>query len=87
METPPFGLGVSIFRVDWRTLAQPIRTAAIITSRVIIEPTNTPALYQKLSEKAKQLKALGMSTDAIAKALGVSPRTVQRACGVKSFNK
>ena len=51
---------------------QPIRTAAIITAKIIIEPIKSQPLYLKLSKKAKELNALGMTADSIARAVGVA---------------
>lgn len=47
-----------------RTRHVPIRTASLINTKIIIEPINTQALYQRLSPKAKELRVLGMTFDA-----------------------
>jgi len=46
---------------NWRTRLQPIQTAAEITAHIKILPIHQPYLYQKLSQKATQLRLLGMS--------------------------
>jgi len=46
-------------------------------------PTRQTPSYQKLSIKAKQLHALGMSYHEIAKRLNMSEATIVRACKYK----
>ena len=64
---------------QWRMRLQPIRTASIISSKIIIEPLMQPVLYQKFSQKAKELYALGMSYREIAKQLKISKKTAKFA--------
>ncbi len=45
----------------WRTRLQSIRTAAEITAQIKIYPVRRVYLYQKYSQKAKELRLLGMS--------------------------
>jgi len=65
---------------SWRTRLQPIRTTAEITAHIKILPVNQPYLYQKLSQKATELRLLGMTNKQIAKALNTSKFTIRRAC-------
>jgi DNA invertase Pin-like site-specific DNA recombinase len=71
---------------NWRTRLQPIRTAAEITAHIKILPVHQPYLYQKLSQKATQLRLLGMSYQQIAKSLNINKRTVMKACKYKAKN-
>jgi len=64
----------------WRTRLQPIRTAAEITAQIKICPVRHTYLYQKFSQKAKELRLLGMSFEQIAKSLNISKKTVINAC-------
>jgi DNA-binding NarL/FixJ family response regulator len=59
---------------------QPIRTAAEITAQIKIYPVRRVYMYQKLSQKAKKLRLLGMSYEQIAKSLNISKKTVINAC-------
>ena len=59
---------------------QPIRTAAEITARIKILPVQLPYIYQKLSQKATELRLLGMTYQQIAQALKVNKGTVRKAC-------
>ena len=65
---------------SWRTRLQPIRTFGEITAHIKILPAHQPYLYQKLSQKATQLRLLGMTYQQIAKSLKVNKRTAIRAC-------
>jgi len=65
---------------NWRTRLQPIRTAAEITAQIKIKPVRRVYLYQKYSQKAKELRLLGMSYQQIAKSLNISKKTVINAC-------
>ena len=65
---------------DWRTRLQPIRTAAEITVQIKICPARRVYLYQKFSQKAKELRLLGMSYEQIAKSLNISKKTAINAC-------
>jgi DNA-binding XRE family transcriptional regulator len=58
---------------------QPIRTAAEITAQIKINPVRRVYMYQKCSQKAKELRLLGMSYQQIAKSLNVSRKTVINA--------
>ncbi len=58
---------------------QPIRTISEISADIKISPAKQIPLYQKISLKAKQLYALGMSYNQIAKKLSVGETTVIRA--------
>ena len=58
---------------------QPIRTAAEITVQIKIYPVRRVYLYQKYSQKAKELRLLGMSYEQIAKSLNISKKTVINA--------
>jgi len=69
----------TFFRKKWRTRLQPIRTESEIAIKIIIQPDQRTPLYQKYSEKVKELSVLGMSLRAIGKSLKVSKRTVTKA--------
>jgi len=64
---------------------QPIRTVAEITSQIKICPVRRVYLYQKYSQKAKELRLLGMSYQQIAKSLNISKKTVINACKYKKI--
>ena len=64
----------------WRTQLQPIRTFGEITAHIKIFPVHQPYLYQKLSQKATQLRLLGMSYQQIASSLNINRKTAVRAC-------
>jgi len=59
---------------------QPIRTAAEITAQIKIFPVRRVYMYQIFSQKAKELRLLGMSYEQIAKSLNVSKKTAINAC-------
>ena len=63
----------------WRTRLQPIRTAAEINAHIKILPAVRIPLYQKLAQKATELRLLGMTCEQIARSLNVSKTTVKRA--------
>lgn len=67
----------------WRTRSQPIRTAAQITASIKILPVKTPPLYQKLTQKVKELQLLGLSYKEIAKRLNISQGTITNALKYK----
>ncbi|MHB1275000.1 MAG: hypothetical protein ACYC0D_03810 [Candidatus Humimicrobiaceae bacterium] len=67
----------------WRMRMQPIQTISEISAQIKILPVRQVPLYQKISLKAKQLHALGMSYQQIAKKLSVGEATVIRACKYK----
>ena len=58
---------------------QPIRTAAEITAQIKIYPVRRVYMYQKYSQKAKELRLLGMSYEQIAKSLNISRKTAINA--------
>ncbi|GAG28623.1 unnamed protein product [marine sediment metagenome] len=58
---------------------QPIRTAAEIRAQIKIYPVRHTPLYQKLAQKTKELRLLGMSYQQIAKSLNVSKKTAINA--------
>jgi hypothetical protein len=59
---------------------QPIRTAAEITAQIKINPVRRVYMYQKFSQKAKELRLLGMSYEQIAKSLNISKKTAINTC-------
>ena len=65
--------------LHWWTRLQPIRTAAEISAHILIYPVLRVYMYQKYSQKAKELRLLGMSYEQIAKRLNVSKKTVINA--------
>ncbi len=69
--------------LHWRTRSQPIRTFGEITAYIKILPVHQPYLYQKLSQKATQLRLLGMSYQQIAKGLNTNKKTAMKACKYK----
>src|SRR5262245_35289683 len=56
----------------WWTQSQPIRTVAEVPLSFPILQTRRPSPYQYLAEKAIELRRLGMSVSAVAKALRVT---------------
>jgi len=71
---------------NWRTRLQPIRTAAEISVNIRILPVRQLPLYQKLAQKATELRLLGLSYNQIAKKLGVGKRTIVKAYQFKRSN-
>ena len=65
---------------SWRTQLQPIRTAAEITAHIKILPAQQRYLYQRLSQKATQLRLLGMTHEEIAESLHINKKTATKAC-------
>ena len=63
----------------WRTRLQPIRTASEIHARIRILPTKQVYLYQKLAQKATELRLLGLSYTKIGKILGIDHKTAIKA--------
>ena len=59
-----------------RIRLQPIRIESEITVKIILQPDQRTPLYQKYSQKIKELSLLGMSLRAIAKNLKISKKTV-----------
>jgi len=55
-----------------RIRLQPIRTVAELQIRIIIPIETTVTLYKRISLKAKGLKTLGMTLEAIAKVLKIN---------------
>ena len=58
---------------------QPIRTASEIHAKIIIQPLEQIPLYQKLAQKVKELRLLGMTYKEIAKALNINKKTAIKA--------
>ena len=55
-----------------RTRSQPIRTLSLIPVKIKITIEQIVPLYKKLAPKIRELKALGMTQDKIAKKLTIS---------------
>jgi len=64
----------------------PIRTAAEITAQIKIYPVRRAYMYQKFSQRAKELRLLGMSYQEIAKSLDISKKTAINAYKYKNIN-
>jgi hypothetical protein len=67
--------------------AEPIKSierAAEISAHIKILPVQYPHLYQKLAQKATELRLLGMSYTKIGKVLEVDMKTVKKACDYKN---
>ncbi|TKJ46921.1 hypothetical protein CEE34_06485 [Candidatus Aerophobetes bacterium Ae_b3a] len=64
----------------WRTQLQPIRTIGEITAHIKILPIHQPYVYQKLSQKATQLRLLGMTYGKIVRSLHINRKTAIKAC-------
>lgn len=67
-----------------RTRLQPIRTASEIHAKIIIQPLERIPLYQKLSQKVKELHLLGLTYKEIAKTLSINKKTAIKACKYNS---
>jgi len=65
---------------NWRTQLQPIRTIGKISAHIKILPARQPYLYQKLSQKATQLRLLGMTYGQISRSLHINRKTATKAC-------
>ena len=63
----------------WWTQLLPIRTIGEITAHIKILPVQQPYLYQKLSQKATQLRILGMTYGQIADSLHINRKTATKA--------
>jgi hypothetical protein len=64
------------FKIKNRTRQEPIRTISLIPCQIKIPLNQLTAVYQKLAPKIKELKALGMSNETIAKMLKIDRKTV-----------
>jgi hypothetical protein len=73
------------FSARWRR-TQRIRTAAAIPLQAVIVDDAELPVYMRISDKAKQLRELGMSYRAIARALGVSDKTIAKAAGAAGLS-
>jgi len=71
----------------WQTRLQLIRTASEIHAKIIIQPLERTPLYQKLSQKVKELTLLGMTYKEIAKTLSINKKTAIRACKYKRLRR
>ncbi|MCH9633399.1 MAG: hypothetical protein S4CHLAM7_01240 [Chlamydiae bacterium] len=65
--------------IKYRARLQPIRTLALRPIKVKIPCQQNISLYQILSPKVKELKALGISYKNIALALNINLKTVLKA--------
>ncbi len=65
--------------MKWWTQKQPIRTVAEMPLRFPIVETKDAFVYLQIGEKAAELRRLGMSACAIARALSVTDKTVTKA--------
>ncbi len=63
--------------------SQPIRTLSLISVRIKITMTENIPLYQKLTPKIRELKALGMTNIEIAKTLMISSKTIRKSLCLK----
>ena len=63
----------------WRTRQGPIRTESLLPCRIKIPLNETVPIYQKLANKIKELKALGMSNEEIAAKLQINRKTVGKS--------
>jgi hypothetical protein len=61
-----------------RTREGPIRTASLLPFQIKIPFNEDVPVYQKLSQKIKELKALGMSNQEIADSMKISRKTVRK---------
>jgi hypothetical protein len=78
-ESPPAGAeGGSNALQRWRR-TQRIRTAACVSVEAIIVDDAVLPIYLRIADKAKQVRQLGISDRAIARALAVSGETVAKA--------
>lgn len=59
---------------------QLIRIISEIQAKIIIQPIERIPLYQKLAQKVKELRLLGMTYKKIAKTLNINKKTVRKAC-------
>jgi len=58
---------------------KPIRTMSLIPGRIKITIKEHIPLYQKLAPKIKELKALGITNNKIAKKFRISIKTVKKS--------
>ncbi|MBF0619410.1 MAG: hypothetical protein HQL19_04520 [Candidatus Omnitrophica bacterium] len=56
-------------------------------AKIIVEPDMRIPVYQKLSTKIRELQALGMSFQAIAKSMGIDSKTVIKAAHYQAGSK
>jgi hypothetical protein len=61
-----------------RTRQEPIRTESLLPVQIKLTFNEEVPLYQKLSQKIKELKALGMSHEEIAIKLTTTRKTVSK---------
>ena len=61
------------------TRSQTIRTAGETPFEAALLDTEPPPIYQRISQQAAQLQALGLSLSCIARQLGVNDKTAAKA--------
>ena len=66
-----------------RTRVLPIRTFACVQLKIKLQPVWQPPIYQQLSEKAVQLRKLGMSNQQIANKLNTHRTMIRKACNYR----
>ncbi len=75
---PNYWLTPSALAEQNRTRQAPIRTISFIPCQIKIPLNQTPAVYQKLAPKIKELKALGMTNQEIADSMKINQKTVRK---------
>ena len=75
-ERNPLSTG-SCARIWW-TRTQSIRTAGSLAFEAALVETSEPPVYQRIAQKALQLRELGLSDRAIAARLRVTDKTVAK---------
>lgn len=63
--------------LQWWTRLQPIRTVAEVALEFAVF-THEPFVYQRIGDEARRMRKLGMTLQAIGKALGVDEKTVRK---------
>jgi len=68
-----------------RARLQLIQTAAEISAHIKLLPANQILLYQKIAQKATELRLLGVPYSQIAKSLNMHEKTAGKTCGYCSI--
>ena len=75
---PSFTKATPVHEGEWRR-SQTTRTAGETPFEVALLDTEPPPIYQRISQQATQLQALGLSLSCIARKLGVNGKTAAKA--------
>ncbi|PIS03101.1 MAG: hypothetical protein COT85_03490 [Chlamydiae bacterium CG10_big_fil_rev_8_21_14_0_10_42_34] len=76
-KNPSFRLGL------FRTRSSPIRTSALLPVQIKIPCNEDIPVYQRISQKIKELKALGLTNQEIADSMKIGRKTVTAGLSIQ----